>query len=307
MVSGPGTDRGHDVDVLSSTAAPETSSFLFAFGTSSGILTYNKDGRMGWLKDTGSPSLHYPKDVFALEFLSLGGSNLNPSILLSGGRPGGVNRIDFRAPVLANDTLVFHPSSITNIKQVDEYRIIVPGLESSMCLYDLRYLKEFQDDRRSVPRTITQPYLQYLEYKNKATILAGFDIDTESGLVAAAQEEDVITPAIQIFSLHNGHVLASRRLGLSYHLPQFTPNCLKLVRDVPGTMKSLYVATRRGAITRHAFRDEELASGYNRDRDAVLGHPAEELTRDPDDDFLRFRNAQVEAPPSHSVGRGSRG
>ncbi|CZR53804.1 uncharacterized protein PAC_03685 [Phialocephala subalpina] len=306
MVSGPGTDRGRDVDVLSSTAAPETSPFLFAFGTSSGILTYDKDGRMGWVKDTYYPALHYPKDVFALEFLSLGESNQNPSILLCGGRPGEINRIDLRAPVFANETLIFHPSSITHIKQVDKHRIIVPGLESSMCQYDLRFLKEFQDTRLKILRTTTHPYLQYPEYKNKATILAGFDIDTESGLVAAAQEGDDYSPAIQIFSLHSGHVLASRRLGRgSHYLPPFTPNCLRFVRDVPGTMKSLYVATQRGAITRHAFRDGEIEfKGHNGKRDEMLDYNTGE-PRDPGDDYSEaLRDVETRVLPRSYGSRG---
>lgn len=292
---GPGTDRGCDVDVLSSTAAPRTSPFLFAFGTSSGILTYDKDGRMGWMKDRNLPTLHHPRDAFALEFLS---SDQNPSILLSGGRPGWVNRIDLRAPVLTN-TLIFHPSSITHIKQVDEHRIIVPGLESNMCQYDLRYLKDCKDHFVRLQRMTTQPYLQYPEYKNGATISAGFDIDTESGLVAAAQEEDGYAAAIQIFSLHSGHKLASRRLERFYS--KFTPNCLMFVRDVPGAMRSLYVATKRGGISRHAFRDEEIAPhsyGPNKFRDEMLGLP---YTLEP---LEPVRTDQ--APPSHRIHRGSR-
>ena len=59
-----------NIDVHTSAAAPSGSSDLFAFGTSHGILTINKE----FQPKTIAPNLvdwqNSPKDIFALEYLS---------------------------------------------------------------------------------------------------------------------------------------------------------------------------------------------------------------------------------------------
>ncbi len=94
---------------------------------------------MKWLGPKPTQFQNYPKDIFALEFLSD-----NPSVLLSGGRPGLLHVTDLRVPTFGygNSDIISHPSSITHIKQLDAHRILVAGLDSHMCQYDLRYRKE---------------------------------------------------------------------------------------------------------------------------------------------------------------------
>lgn len=117
------------------------------------------------------------RGVFALEFMSN-----EPSVLMSGGRNGFLSITDLRVPHFGQQPdEIKHQSSITHIKQFDTHRIIVAGLKSSLCQYDLRFCKGPER---------TRSILQYPEYQNTASIRIGFDIDVESGVVAAAQEHD---------------------------------------------------------------------------------------------------------------------
>lgn len=186
----------------------------------------------------------HARDVFALEFMSN-----EPSVLMSGGRNGILNITDLRVPDFGQQPdMIKHQSSITHIKQLDTHRIIVAGLKSSLCQYDLRF--------RKGPKR-TRSILQYPKYQNTASIRIGFDVDVESGVVAAAQEHDVSHPPLQLFSLHGGHTLPSSlsligKEKADYHTwpPLYSPTqsliepssvipCIKFVRDVEGRMKSL--------------------------------------------------------------------
>ncbi len=175
----------------------------------------------------------HSKDVFALEFLSN-----DPSILLSGGRSGILNVTDLRVPDFGQQAdVIKHQSSITHIKQVNAHRIIVAGLESSLCQYDLRF--------RKGPKR-TQAVLRYPDYQNSASIRIGFDIDLDNGVVAAAQEHDISHPHVQLFSLHGGHALRSEasRLGREGEFARISAGlevvpCVRFAQDVEGKMKSL--------------------------------------------------------------------
>jgi hypothetical protein len=188
----------------------------------------------------------YSGDVFALEFLSN-----DPSVLISGGRSGILNITDLRVHDFGQQAdTIKHQSSITHIKQLDNHRIIVAGLKSSLCQYDLRF--------RKGPKR-TQSILQYPDYQNTASIRIGFDVDPESGIVAAAQEHDISHSPVQLFSLHGGHALQSVVSGIGRERPDHWPPksvypryrpiestevvpCVRFVRDVEGKMKSLYIA-----------------------------------------------------------------
>jgi len=182
---------------------------VFAFGSSYGILGLRKpDFRLGWLKSDFYPRGEDPTDVFALEFLAD-----NHNVLLSGGRKGILNIADLRVPNTLPEDVINHPSSITHIRQLDSHRIIVAGLNSNLCQYDLRFRKPIQmapspalGPKKSLHnRTITRPTLQYPDFRNDSTINIGFDVDLETGTVAAAQESDEFNPDVRLFSLHGGH------------------------------------------------------------------------------------------------------
>src|SRR5215469_7197564 len=175
---GPGVTRGMDIDIYTSATAPSNSPFLFAFGTSHGFFTVSKrDADTSWISPAPNPNTNDPKDIFALSFLSD-----NPFILLSGTRRGILNITDLRIPKFGADSdIINHPSSITHIKQLDIHRILVSGLNSTLCQYDLRFRKmdtptpspapiwharkKYKSDRNPKP---TCPILTYPDYHNNA-------------------------------------------------------------------------------------------------------------------------------------------
>jgi hypothetical protein len=226
-------------------------------GTSDGVLLVDREISAAWISpERSSHSSHNhdsPRDVFALEFL-----HENPSILLTGGRNGILNITDLRFPKygLQADTIM-HQSSVTHIKSVDEHRVLVAGLNSSLCQYDLRFRKSrpisFQENshqrgkgKGKKRRAPTFPCLDYPGYKNEAQISIGFDVDLELGIIAAAQDYD---SRINLFSLHGGHILKSRpphsKNGDTRYIDSAVCNgsrCLKFVQDTPNNPKSIWVA-----------------------------------------------------------------
>ncbi|TVY55531.1 hypothetical protein LCER1_G003129 [Lachnellula cervina] len=277
-IFGPGLDRGSEPNIFSSTAAPPDSPYLFAFGSSYGILGLRKsDFSLSWFKSDFYPRGENPSDVFALEFLAD-----NHNILLSGGRKGILNIADLRVPNTSSEDVITHPSCITHIRQLDNHRIIVAGLNSHLCQYDLRFRKLTSTvssralgpkKHSSIPKSrrrdtsinnqkTTLSTLQYPDFKNDSTINTGFDIDLETGTVAAAQEWDSVNPPVQLFSLHGGHkvCLTLRPYVVTPHIqmpPDFVVNnpvrCLKFCRDIEGRMKSLYVGGSSHSIQRFAW------------------------------------------------------
>lgn len=165
---------------------------------------------MHWVHSAYYPRNKGPTDIFALEFLAE-----NHNLLLSGGRKGILNIADFRVPntYTRPADAINHPSSISHIRQLDSHRIIVAGLNSSLCQYDLRFRKltkpvssPGQKRKRSVEsQKITRSILQYPDFQNDSDFQIGFDVDLESGIVAAAQNSNHQSPFVRLFSLHEGH------------------------------------------------------------------------------------------------------
>jgi hypothetical protein len=272
ILTGPGygyVGPGSEIDVLSSGAAPPQSPYSFAFGTSRGVMIMEKSSYNTKVVNKNSEDI--PKDIFAVEFLSD-----NHSVLLAGGRNGFLNITDLRVPISGRDTdMIIHPSSVIHIKQLDMHRIIVAGLNSTLCQYDLRFRKRLDfttlnsNHRRFselVNSYITRPTLQYPEYHNTATIHVGFDVDLESGVVAACQEHDLGHRPIQLFSLHGGHILPSPRLSeLSNTKDTWklwdtdtdnTPwRSARFLQDTESKFKSLYVGQKY--LTRFSWVPQE--------------------------------------------------
>lgn len=223
---------------------------------------------MNWISPQPVSGENHPKDIFSLEFL-----DDNPSILLSGGRPGILNITDLRVPVFGrNGDIITHPSSITHIKQLDAHRILVAGLNSSLRQYDLRFRKEatlssawpqtFSKHSSRRNRHPTRYILAYPDYCNEATIQLGLDVDLESGIVAAAQEQDEHRSHVQLFSLHGGHKLCSPYLSKRRYVEDVANvKCLRFARDIEGRMKSLYVG-QPPDIQRFASAEPEEADPY---------------------------------------------
>jgi hypothetical protein len=228
-------------------------------GTSDGVLLVDREISAAWISPEhilhSSQNHSNPQDVFALEFLPE-----NPSILLSGGRNGILNITDLRLPQYGPQAdTIMHRSSITHIKSVDERRILVAGLNSSLCQYDLRFRKSrsisFQENshqrgkgkgKGKNRRAPTFPCLDYPGYKNEAQISIGFDVDLELGIIAAAQDYD---SRINLFSLHGGHILNSRpahsKMGDIRYIDSILckgSRCIKFVQDTPNNPRSIWVA-----------------------------------------------------------------
>ncbi|RFU32659.1 hypothetical protein B7463_g3679, partial [Scytalidium lignicola] len=234
LVFGPGFSRGEgEVDVFCSAPAPPSSSTLFAFGTSHGILEVDKrDFGMSWLGPTfrGNPNNSYPPGVFALEFLFN-----QPSVLLSGGRNNIIEITDCRSPEWGSESSrLRHPSAVACIKQLDDHRIIVAGLNSTLRQYDLRYRKREWRRTGGKRKECTRPILEYPEYRNISTIQTGLDVDIETGIIAAGQDFEKVA----LFSLHGGDKLTS--------LPLENPNrdsvsCIRFAKDNDRGTKSIWV------------------------------------------------------------------
>ncbi|KAI6716733.1 hypothetical protein JHW43_000685 [Diplocarpon mali] len=258
---GPGYTRGNRVSMYSSTAAPPSSSLLFAFGSSQGILAAEKkEYNTTWLTPKPSEDPTQSDDLFALAFITS-----TPSVLLSGGRKGLLKITDLRVPVFGLDAdTIIHPSTITHVQVLDTHRIIVNGLNSSLCQYDLRFRKN--DTTRSIIKkkataqrniTPTRSILRYKDFQNDATVQIGFDVDLDSGIVAAGQEFDEFHTSVQLFSLHGGHKLDSP--NVSEYLPESevgrVVKCLRFAQDSDAGIKSLYVG--RGLdIQRYAWGED---------------------------------------------------
>ncbi|KAK6583648.1 hypothetical protein PZA11_003378 [Diplocarpon coronariae] len=243
---------------------PQQSIPLFTlkkFGSSQGILAAEKkEYNTTWLTPKPSEDPTQSDDLFALAFITS-----TPSVLLSGGRKGLLKITDLRVPVFGLDAdTIIHPSTITHVQVLDTHRIIVNGLNSSLCQYDLRFRKN--DTTRSIIKkkataqrniTPTRSILRYKDFQNDATVQIGFDVDLDSGIVAAGQEFDEFHTSVQLFSLHGGHKLDSP--NVSEYLPESevgrVVKCLRFAQDSDAGIKSLYVG--RGLdIQRYAWGED---------------------------------------------------
>lgn len=253
----------HRADVYTSVAAPANSPLIFALGTSRGVSLIDTELRKANLEGTG--------DVLALEFLSGG-----PGTFLSGYRSGKIDMVDWR--VSATRSLVQHPSSVTHIKHLDSNRIIVAGLASTLCQYDLRFLKDdityrtenWSDSSLIANYSSTQMVLQYPEYYNTATINVGFDVDLEGGVVAACQEHKHGHEPVGLFSLWGGHALYSPNMEVAstfvwphksetwesiYNSEGVPWRSAQFVQDDHSKFKSLYVGQQY--LTRFSWVPDE--------------------------------------------------
>jgi hypothetical protein len=222
--------------VWTSASAPPLSSMLFVAGTDQGIVSINKETwDLDWIisKSTKRSPQRHLSDCLALSFLQH-----DPNTLLAGNRTGHVDFIDLRNPSIGDDA-IRHSAPVSHIKQISEYGILVNGLRSSMCQYDIRYRKH---SFKSFARKRTTPFITYPEHNSGAYIQLGFDIDIDAGLVAAAQEDKTV----QLFSIRDGKKLKYVDMNLKAEEPV---RCVKFVDESRdgGHTKALWVA-RESAI-----------------------------------------------------------
>lgn len=192
----------------------------------------------------------------------------HPSVVLGGARNGKVMFLDVRLGTGQNQSgneTIKHPSTVSRIMQLEDNVIVVAGLNSTLCNYDLRFIQQRPRDKAWPNRNwtrrpgaevlqteVSNPILVYPEHSNGPYMDLGFDIDPEAGIVAAVQDDCFYTP--KIFSSKTGQVLRSLDTAFTEPIPDMAAvKALKFVQDRgSGHMKSLWVA-KGTKIVRYAW------------------------------------------------------
>lgn len=223
----------------------------FVIASQHGVLIVGKDNTMNYRQQIDS------QEVLAVECLSH-----HPTVILAGTRRGLIHLIDIRledTKLRSRLGAIKHPGAICSIKQIDDNLVVVAGLNSTLCNYDLRYCKRqgrpklwadsaaWSESGISMPPSIkdiyvTTPILTYPDHSNDAHLDLGFDVDAEAGIAAVVQDDENNT--IKVFSLKSGEVvrtLDATEVGGSFDAA--SAKALRFVKDrKDGGMKSLWVA-----------------------------------------------------------------
>lgn len=188
----------HDeTDIWTSSANPFISQdSTFAVGMSDKVVLYS-NGEGIW---NDSHRMKTQSDAFAIEWLS-------PTLLAIGQRDGIVKLWDTRSGGRAAAALALqHPGPVSHIRSADPERIVVHGRwqTNGLCMYDLRQPvamtppKRKRDPNGVRRQRISQPLFVYEHQGNLRPV--GFDISTESGMVAAVDAKN----KVQLYTLHDG-------------------------------------------------------------------------------------------------------
>ena len=165
-------------------------------GTNAGLLRVFPDETMARISPKNpQKGLSLPQEIFDQDF-----QQGNHNVLLAGGRQPRLWMKDLRTSE-AEWTFIRHGSSIANVRSVNQHHVLVAGLENSMSLYDLRYLGQRPNGAK--------PLLNFPSYRNEAHFHVGWDVCSELGLVASAQDDGTV----KLFSLRSGNMLPSPELA----------------------------------------------------------------------------------------------
>ncbi|MCJ1432140.1 hypothetical protein MMC27_001496 [Xylographa pallens] len=182
----------HKNTIWSSDCSPGS---IIGLGTSAGMLMLSLSTEQ-WCHG----SLEEHKDMLAVRWSSR-------HVLLGGTRKGTVWQSDERVPV--TERLLQHPGPVTGLGMLDDYRVVIAGMNNQLFTYDIRFLRLMPTtawqkgtrtpsgpyrSHRSVPfhtrvPAATAPYIEYPSYRNVAHGNLGFDVSRGMGLVAAATDE----------------------------------------------------------------------------------------------------------------------
>ncbi|KAF4976564.1 hypothetical protein FZEAL_6783 [Fusarium zealandicum] len=178
--------------VHSSTPAPSSSDLICVIGSNSGLLQVHSNETLSAIApDVAPKGTQLPQEIFAQDF-----QQDNHNILLAGGRQPRLWIADLRAPE-AQWSFAKHTSSISHVQSVNPHQALVSGLQSSMALYDLRFVTRNPRGAR--------PLLRFQEHRNEAHFHIGWDVSLELNVVAAAQDSGTV----KLFSLRSGRRLRS--------------------------------------------------------------------------------------------------
>lgn len=184
--------------------APAASAYSFAVGGDHPLFLIRKDGTEEWPSQPRAPAAAAP--IFALEFLAQ-----DPSVLLAGARSGSIAVLDLRMPQCASGRGgIEHAASVARIRQLADHAVVVAGLQNTLCVYDLRYMKTTRDaasgPRRGAAREYTLPVTVMRGHRNAERHDADVAVDRAAGVVAAAQVGRG-TDAVVVFDAGTGEAL----------------------------------------------------------------------------------------------------
>ncbi|KAI1760881.1 hypothetical protein GGR53DRAFT_59127 [Hypoxylon sp. FL1150] len=205
--------------------APRGNEYMFMVGSSRGLLHCGVDMAMGWSSPWG-PGHYYSnsdkyRDIFAVDF-----QPDHPKVVLCGGRPGYLFAGDTRQ--YANSWgRVDLGSTITHVKAISEYQVLVSGLRNMLCVYDLRYTCYASRIKGNLNSSgnLAMPLFKVDQYKNAAHVNIGLDVDRASHIVAAAHDDGKVA----LYSTRTGKRLKSRHIDQIHsshgaiHCVQFEP------------------------------------------------------------------------------------
>lgn len=175
--------------VHNSTPAPASSDLVCLMATNAGVVRVLENETMSLVS---SPK-NNPKEMFDMDF-----QQGNHNVVLAGGRASRLWMADLRSPKWS---FIRHASSIARVRSVNEHQVVACGLQSSMCLYDLRFVSQRPNGMG--------PLVSFTGYRNEAHVHVGFDVCTEAGVVAAAQEDGTVG----LFSLESGRRVRCEAMG----------------------------------------------------------------------------------------------
>ncbi|OBT68033.1 hypothetical protein VE03_01450 [Pseudogymnoascus sp. 23342-1-I1] len=174
-----------DTTVRCACAAPPGSPYLFAVAA---------DSRPLFLLDASLTVAPSPppneSTTLALTFLAE-----SPNVILTGKRSGQIPLIDLRVDGGGGGG-IRHSASVARIAQVGENSVVVAGLRDTMCVYDLRFLKE------KWKKDATRPVVRMWGHRNETRHDVDVAVDSGTGLVAAAQVEG--GGGVRVFDARSG-------------------------------------------------------------------------------------------------------
>ncbi|KXH39350.1 hypothetical protein CNYM01_07720 [Colletotrichum nymphaeae SA-01] len=182
------TGRREGVVNQTTPAPPSSSSLTCIIGTSYGLLKLTSDERIHWLGPPRPRPGPAEGDFFDQTFLPS-----NPNVLLAGGRNRDVRLIDLRVKWSEWDNIPV--GATAHLRAVNPHQFLAAGPRSKMALFDLRY-------RKTRPNG-TKPVVEFPGFLNEAHMHFGWDVDVDSGVVAAAHDDG----RLRMYSLLSGRRL----------------------------------------------------------------------------------------------------
>ncbi|KAL8660144.1 MAG: hypothetical protein Q9226_000050 [Calogaya cf. arnoldii] len=193
VLSMPSPEGVHTI--WASAASPHVDSTIFAVGDSKGTLLVRLTGN--GVSDVGGQR-EWCGNEQAPETLTV--DFWKPDLVLSGMRSGKVRLWDIRSK--GTNVRFQHLSCISNIRAIDDNKVLVAGLANKMAIYDTRFTKGYPQSRQGGDIEPSVPLQVFPTYRSGSYFYPrlGFDIHPGMGLIASATEDE----RLQIFDWKSG-------------------------------------------------------------------------------------------------------